>query len=104
MFIVGFGIIIAGRKTYVTRPPTGSVIPHAFKAMFIGARNKFNMDTAKPSYTSQHGGRYQTPWSDQFVEELKRALIACRIFLFYPIYWVVYTQMLNNFVSQGKLV
>lgn len=41
------------------------------------------------------------PWDDQFVDEVKRALVACRVFLLYPIYWVVYGQFSNNFVSQG---
>lgn len=40
-------------------------------------------------------------WNDLFIDELKRGLVACRVFVFYPIYWVVYTQMLNNFVSQA---
>jgi len=36
-----------------------------------------------------------------FVDEVRRALVACRIFLWYPIYWVTYNQMLNNFISQA---
>lgn len=58
-------------------------------------------DAAKPSYQEEYGRKYKTPWNDLFVDELKRGLIACRVFVFYPIYWVVYSQMLNNFISQG---
>ncbi|KAI9722822.1 MAG: peptide transporter ptr2 [Chrysothrix sp. TS-e1954] len=101
-FVVGLVTIILGRKTYVTRPPVGSVIPKAFTAMFMGARNGFKMDAAKPSQIKQRGGdTSKVLWTDQFVDELKRALVACRVFLFFPIYWVVYTQMLNNFISQA---
>ena len=120
MFIVGIAILLAGKKSYILRPPRGSVIPHAFRAMWIGLKNKGNMgklafpsamkvmsdtdafiEAAKPSYQEEYGRKDKTPWNDLFIDEIKRALIACRVFLFFPIYWVVYSQMLNNFISQG---
>ena len=101
VFMVGFAVLILGRKQYVTRPPQGSVLPHAFKAMWIGLVNGRTMEAAKPSYQAAHGQKYKTPWSDTFVEELKRALAACKVFLFYPIYWVIYNQMNSNFVGQA---
>jgi proton-dependent oligopeptide transporter, POT family len=101
MFIVGFIAIVVGKKFYVQRPPRGSVIFHAFKAMWIGLTHKFNMDAAKPSYKAEFGGSHKTPWDDQFILEIKRALVACRVFVFFPIYWLVYGQMLNNFISQA---
>lgn len=61
-----------------------------------------SIDAAKPSYQEVHGRKHRTPWSDLFIDELKRGLVACRVFAFYPIYWLVYSQMLNNFISQGK--
>ena len=58
-------------------------------------------DAARPSYQEEYGRKHKTPWNDLFIDELKRGLVACRVFVFYPIYWVVYSQMLNNFVSQA---
>ena len=117
MFIVGIVVLVAGKKLYIVRPPRGSVIPNAVKAMYIGLANRGNMsmstalfdvrrlqvflDAAKPSYQDEYGRKYSTPWNDLFIDEVKRGLIACRVFVFYPIYWVVYSQMLNNFISQG---
>lgn len=73
----------------MTRPPTGSVVPNAFKAMWIGARNGFKMDAAKPSYQAAHGQKYDTSkWNDLFIDEVKRGLIGCKVFVIYPIYWV----------------
>lgn len=43
MFIVGIAVLLAGKKQYIVRPPRGSVIPNAFKAMWIGLKNKGNM-------------------------------------------------------------
>ncbi|GAB7347471.1 hypothetical protein MBLNU459_g4384t1 [Dothideomycetes sp. NU459] len=102
MFIVGFSVLVAGKKKYIVRPPKGSVIPQAFKIVWIGIMNKGNLDAAKPEYQDELGStRYDIKWDSLFVEELKRALVACKVFLFYPIYWVVYSQMLNNFISQA---
>lgn len=101
VFIVGFGVLLSGQKYYVVRPPKGSIITDAFRAMWIMAVNR-NMDAPKPSYLAEYGGNYKTPWSDQFIDELKRALVACKVFAFYPIYWVCYGQFSNNFVSQGQ--
>ena len=50
---------------------------------------------------SAHGRRYSTPWPDSFIPELRRALVACKVFLFYPIFWVIYNQLPSNFVAQA---
>jgi POT family proton-dependent oligopeptide transporter len=101
MFVVGFIILILGKNKYVARPPKGSVVLQAFKAMWIALKNKGNLEAAKPSYQQEHGLTAKTPWNDLFIDELRRALVACRVFLFFPIYWVTYNQMLNNFISQA---
>ncbi|OCK83738.1 di/tri peptide transporter 2 [Lepidopterella palustris CBS 459.81] len=101
MFIVGFCVLVAGKKKYIVRPPKGSVITNCFRALWIGLMNKGHLDAAKPSYQEEYGRRYNIPWNDLFIEELKRALVACKVFLFFPIYWVTYNQMLNNFISQA---
>lgn len=82
MFLVGFVVLIVGKRYYVVRPPKGSIIVHAFKAMFIGLfYGKGKMEAAKPSYREEYGGKYTTPWDDHFIEEIKRALVACRVFV-----------------------
>ena len=122
VFAIGITILIAGEKLYVVHPPQGSIITNAFKAMWIGFRSGGNMgestvtasselvlsvayniaDAAKPSYQDERGRKYKTSWDDFYVDELKRGLSACRVFLLYPIYWVSFSQMYNNMVSQGN--
>ncbi|EEP75988.1 peptide transporter PTR2-A [Uncinocarpus reesii 1704] len=102
LFLVSFAVIIIGRKYYVVRPPRGSVVPQAVKVIWVGIKNKGNLDAAKPSYQIAHGnGSVGITWDDRFVEEMKRTLVACKLFVYYPIYWVCYQQMLNNFISQA---
>ncbi|RAH53983.1 MFS peptide transporter Ptr2 [Aspergillus piperis CBS 112811] len=101
MFAVGTMVLIFGRKYYVVRPPQGSIITDAFKALWIMVVNR-NMDAPKPSWQAANNGtRTNLPWDDHFIDELKRALVACRVFCFYPIYWVVYGQFSSNFVTQA---
>lgn len=122
MFCVGIVVLVGGKKYYVVRPPKGGIIVNAFRACWVGLVNKGRMgefdrpipesgplrdidklytDAAKPSYQEEHGRKHKTPWSDRFVEELKRGIVACKVFIFFPVYWLVYNQMLNNLISQG---
>lgn len=39
--------------------------------------------------------------NDQFIDELKQAIRACRVFAFYPFYWVCYNQLIGNLTSQA---
>jgi POT family proton-dependent oligopeptide transporter len=100
MFNIGIVTLVLRRKTFVNRPPQGSVITDAFKAlgMMIAARNT---DAAKPSWREANGKTKAVPWNDHFVDELKRALRACKVFVFYPIFWVCYGQFSTNFVTQA---
>lgn len=96
-FFVAIAALILGKNVYVKVPVSDKVISRCFKVCFIAIKNKFNFDAAKPSLHPES----EFPWSDKFVEEVRRALYACKVFVFYPIYWLVYGQMLNNFVSQA---
>lgn len=104
MFLVGFAVLVAGKSKLKMRPPQGSVIPKALKIIWIATTNKGNFNAAKPEYQeelSSSNKKRDITWDGLFVEEVKRALVACKVFVFFPIYWVIYSQMLNNFISQA---
>ncbi len=86
MFFIGVVCLVLGRKVYIVRPPQGSVITNAFKALLLMAKHR-NVNAAKPSYMEEYGRSEPVPWDDLFIDELKRALQACKVFVFYPIYW-----------------
>jgi POT family proton-dependent oligopeptide transporter len=100
VFFVGTLVLVLGRKVYVVRPPQGSIITNAFRVIFMMIKNR-KMDAAKPSYQAGLGKDSALRWDDHFVDEVKRALIACQVFAFYPVYWVVYGNFSNNFVTQA---
>ncbi|KAJ8143611.1 hypothetical protein OY671_003248, partial [Metschnikowia pulcherrima] len=86
-----------GRNSYVKVPVGDKVIARAFKCTLIALRNRFDFSAAKPSLHPESG----FSWSDQFVDEVDRAVHACKVFLFFPIFWLVYGQMISNFVAQA---
>ncbi|KAF2436768.1 PTR2-domain-containing protein [Tothia fuscella] len=100
MFLAGTLLLVLGKKLYVVTPPQGSIITDAFKAIFMMIRAR-NMNAPKPSFQAQIGSTRTFNWDDKFIEELKRALVACKVFCVYPIYWVCYNQFSNNFISQA---
>ncbi|KAG7531982.1 hypothetical protein FFLO_03989 [Filobasidium floriforme] len=114
VFLICPAILIFGKKYYVLRPPAGSVYPSAFRVIRAANKGTFslnpkkmfgprNWDNAKPSM--QAGG--VPGWmnfDDEWVDEVKRALSACKVFLFYPVYWLAYNQMTGNLTSQAAVM
>lgn len=98
--MVGTLTLVLGRKMYIVRPPQGSVVTDCFRCIWMMIKNR-NMDAPKPSYQVGLGKDTKLRWDDHFVEEVKRALIGCKVFAFYPIYWVTYGQFSGNFVTQA---
>lgn len=100
LFIFGTAILILGRKNYIVRPPSGSVITHAFQAVSLMIRHR-SQSAPTQSFLPAHGVPLAVPWSDHFIIELQRALTACRVFAIYPVYWLAYGQFSSNFVTQA---
>ncbi|KAJ7891313.1 PTR2-domain-containing protein [Mycena olivaceomarginata] len=84
----------------VRLPPQGSVVLESFKvfrtlfsrAGFTGMlKGGENWNVAKPSNIEAAGGLKNkstgwVTWDDDFVDELKRTIVACKLFLFLPIF------------------
>lgn len=96
-FTIALFALFFGRNQYVKVPVGDKVIARSFKCTWMAVKNKFNFDSARPSMNPER----QFQWTDKFVEEVRRSIYACKVFVFYPIYWVVYGQMLNNFITQA---
>ncbi|KDQ12697.1 hypothetical protein BOTBODRAFT_188975 [Botryobasidium botryosum FD-172 SS1] len=112
-------ILWYGNKIYVKTPPRGSIILESWRVFVMAARGKWSFnpitlvrnfkrddfwDTAKPSYYAgaEHGPLPKNiTWDDEFVDEVFRALKACKVFAFYPLYWISYDQMTANLTSQA---
>lgn len=106
-------ILIFFKKHYKLTPPTGSVFGKAGKLIRLAVKNspRKNIwkdedfwERVKP--TSLRARGLDTPkwmtFDDAWVDEVKRGVVACKVFVWYPLYFLAYNQMLNNLVSQAS--
>ena len=111
--IVFFGSIIVlliGRRRYIRAPPNGSLLIRAFHVIRTALRMRWKLgkqdnkkhflDYAKdiPSSNEKEETKQNT---NQFIEDFKQAIRACRVFAFYPFYWICYNQLVGNLTSQA---
>ncbi|CAJ0758001.1 474_t:CDS:2 [Entrophospora sp. SA101] len=80
------GLVITFRSTNLD-----NFKPSNFKTLFTGSDDEKEAKAKK----------YNVDWSDKFVDEFKQVLKVCKVFLFYPFYWICYLQMVNNLISQA---
>lgn len=71
------GYSLQSLTVIVVRPPNGSAITKAMRVLWIGIQSGGNLEAARPSSLEKTG--VPVPWDDLFVDELKRALVACRV-------------------------
>ncbi|EXJ89466.1 POT family proton-dependent oligopeptide transporter [Capronia epimyces CBS 606.96] len=114
LFLFTPAIMIFCRKRYVKRPPTGSVLSKSFHLLGFALKRNWSFnpkkllnrvrsdafwESAKPSNVA-----VKPSWmtfDDAWVDEICRGLSACAVFVFLPIYWLSYSQMTNNLVTQA---
>ncbi|PVI05442.1 PTR2-domain-containing protein [Periconia macrospinosa] len=117
-YLVCPAVLIWFKKSYTLTPPTGSVMGKAWKLIRFAFKGKgsWNPRTfaknvrdpnfwndAKPSVIRARGEE-PPEWmtfDDEWVDEVRRGVVACKVFLWYPLYWLAYNQMMNNLVSQA---
>ncbi|KAG2205449.1 hypothetical protein INT46_007660 [Mucor plumbeus] len=104
MFIPGIAVVFLGRKRYVQAAPRGSIFVEAGRLIKYRLFTvKGSLEACKPSNLAQTHPELaeKATWDDVFVDEFKRALRACTVFCWYPIYWLCYSQISNNLISQA---
>ncbi|KAI8343335.1 POT family-domain-containing protein [Chlamydoabsidia padenii] len=103
MFLPCIVVVLLGHKQYVTTPPRGSVFLEAGKLFMFSRKVKGGLEACKPSLLqiSHPELAAVATWDDIFVDELKRTLRACIVFCWFPIYWLCYSQITNNLISQA---
>ncbi|KAJ7134113.1 POT family-domain-containing protein [Mycena filopes] len=109
-------VLIAGRNRYVRSPPTGSILALFLKVFNYCAKGKWSLnpvrtfknltaadfwDTARPSRVPVEARPSWMTFDDIWIDEVRRGLKACIVFLWFPIYWLTYNQLNNNLVSQA---
>lgn len=58
-------------------------------------------DAVKPSNVAPQQRPSWMTFDDAWVDEVRRGVKACAVFLYLPIYWLAYGQMTGNLTSQA---
>ncbi|UJR19089.1 hypothetical protein I4U23_022220 [Adineta vaga] len=114
VFVGAIIVLIIGRNRYVQKAPSGSLLIRATRVTATAIRMRWRMgkqsdrssllDYAKVIPSSIDHNELETGTeanNNQFIDDLKKAVRACRVFAFYPLYWICYNQFGTNLVSQA---
>ncbi|TLD14614.1 hypothetical protein PspLS_10987 [Pyricularia sp. CBS 133598] len=106
LFLLAPLILWTNKKNYKLTPPTGSVLSKFLKLwMFCVKRQglfKVSLDAGKPSNVPIDQRPAWMTYDDAWVDEVRRGLMACKVFLFLPIFHLAYNQMTNNLTTQAS--
>ncbi|KAH7009978.1 POT family-domain-containing protein [Ilyonectria destructans] len=106
MFLIAPIVLAINKKNYKLSPPTGSVLSK-FMHMFVFVQKrckpfKLNWDLAKPSNVPVGERPDWMTYDDAWVDEVRRGLKACKVFLFLPVFFLAYNQMTGNLTTQAS--
>ncbi|TQN64311.1 putative peptide transporter ptr2 [Colletotrichum shisoi] len=110
LFLICPVVLYFNKKNYHLTPPTGSVLEKFFRMSSFAAKRsggytKLNWENAKPGNIPVAERPGWLTYDDAWVDEVRRGLMACKVFLFLPIFFLAYNQMTNNLTSQaGSMV
>lgn len=105
MFLIAPLVLWSQKKHYKLTPPTGSLL-EKFMKMFFYVRKRspafnYNWDVARPSKVPVEQRPSWMTYDDAWVDEVRRGLMACKVFLFLPIFFLSYNQMTGNLTIQA---
>ncbi|THY75722.1 PTR2-domain-containing protein [Aureobasidium pullulans] len=89
LFVAAPVVLFFNRKNYILSPPTGSILSKFFHMLKFSWKNKqgsFKWDVAKPSNVPVEQRPVWMTYDDAWVDEVKRGLSACKVFLFLPLF------------------
>ncbi|EXJ64447.1 POT family proton-dependent oligopeptide transporter [Cladophialophora yegresii CBS 114405] len=119
LFLFAPVVLALCRKRYVLTPPTGSVFAKFWKLWAYATKGRWSInpvrtyknfsapdfwERVKPSRIPAAERPAWMTFDDAWVEEVRRGLKACAVFLYLPLYWLAYGQMTGNLTSQAAVM
>lgn len=107
-------VMALGKKYYVLTPPRGSVLLDTIRVIRYATRGKWSLNpvatyrrlkapdfwnNAMPSNFTAENRPKKMLWDDDFVLEVSRTIKACFVFLYFPIFWLAYSQIDGNLAT-----
>lgn len=112
-------VLFLCKKRYRLTPPTGSVLSKFFAMLGHAMKGQWSIspvrtyrnfhapafwDKVRPSKVAESARPTWMTYDDAWVDEVRRGLNACAVFLYLPLFWLAYGQMTNNLVSQAAVM
>jgi len=94
-----------GDRYHQTRP-SGSVLGTAFRLYAFAWQTRWLNSGRQDFWEAVKPSKLRNPpqwmiFSDTFVDQVARAFSACKVFAWFPLYWLAQGQMINNLTSQS---
>ncbi|KAK7691936.1 hypothetical protein QCA50_005341 [Cerrena zonata] len=104
-------VLIFGKKYYVVTEPRGSVLLETVRVVSLCMGPAWSLnplqtirnmraptfwDPARPNHYSEGTAPEKITWDNEFVDEVYRTVKACQVFLFFPFFWLCYSQIDGN--------
>ncbi|KAL4894259.1 POT family-domain-containing protein [Aspergillus ambiguus] len=99
-------LFLGSNKLFLKTNPQGSPIVDAARTVHIAIAER-SFENAKPSLLREHGMLEAYPfatkaeYTDYSVEKVRTGITACKLFLLFPFYFICWTQIWNNLISQA---
>ncbi|KAL3443013.1 POT family-domain-containing protein [Aspergillus insuetus] len=106
VIVIVAGLFLCSNKLFLKTRPQGSPIVDAARTVHIAIAER-SFQKAKPSALRENGKIDHYPfanksgYTDYSVEKVKTGITACKLFLLFPLYFVCWTQIWNNLISQA---
>ena len=107
-------ILIICRKRYVRRAPAGSTLANALRLYGLAMKGQWSLNPVTTFRNLKDPERWENvkpsklankpawmTFDDAWVDEVRRGIKACYVFLWFPIFWLPYGQLVGNLVSQA---
>ncbi|KAL3474079.1 POT family-domain-containing protein [Aspergillus californicus] len=106
VIVIAAALFLGSNKLFIKTRPQGSPILDAARTVHIAIAER-SFEKAKPTVLRENGkiGEYafanKADYTDHSVEKVKTGITACKIFLLLPLYFICWTQIWNNVISQA---
>ncbi|PVU90102.1 hypothetical protein BB559_004792 [Furculomyces boomerangus] len=122
VILISFVLFTSGRKKYKINSPKYSIFGKTYRCILYAIENRKNTsnqnkiykntDTSKEdrnkSLLSEKNhwldiskGLEMAEWDDSFVEGIKSCIEACKVFSFFPFYWMLYNNVTDVLILQA---
>jgi POT family proton-dependent oligopeptide transporter len=115
-FVLTLPVLFFCKGMYKLTPPEGFVLGPAVKLAWFGMKKRFHLnpvrtykhmtdgtfwDSVKPSNIAPEARPAWMTFDDHWVAEVARGFAACKVFIWFPLYWLTYNQINGNLTSQA---